>query len=137
MSTHAVPKSIAVLFHRGIHSQHLKLEILRLKFLEERIGVGAFSFVEAVEVSGKIYAGKRFRDDSDFNGKTFIREFQIMQALKHDHITMGITCKNVVHYQLNPGLILQVPKTDSLISSVYSPLIVCKTELLGAVKAWE
>ena len=50
------------------------------------MGVGAFGFVEAVEVKGKICAAKHFRDDSNFNKKTFIREFQIMQALKHDHI---------------------------------------------------
>ena len=52
----------------------------------KRIGVGAFGFVEAVEVKGKICAAKHFRDDSNFKEKTFIREFQIMQALKHDHI---------------------------------------------------
>ena len=68
------------------HSLHLHLEIKEVKFLGKRIGVGAFSFVEAVEVKGKICAAKHFRDDSNFKDKTFIREFQIMQALKHDHI---------------------------------------------------
>ena len=50
------------------------------------MGAGAFGFVEAVEVKGRIYAGKHFRNDCNFNKKTFIREFQIMQALKHDNI---------------------------------------------------
>ena len=68
------------------HSLHLRLEIKKVKFIGKRIGVGAFGFVEAVEVKGKICAAKHFRDDSNFNKKTFIREFQIMQALKHDHI---------------------------------------------------
>ena len=51
MNTHAVPRNVAV-FHRGTNSQHLKLELLRVKFLEERMGVGAIGFVEAVEVKG-------------------------------------------------------------------------------------
>lgn len=48
------------------------------------MGGGAFGFVEAVEVKGKIYAAKQFRNEID--KKTFIREFQIMQAVKHEHI---------------------------------------------------
>lgn len=68
------------------HSLHLRLEIKKVKFMGKRIGVGAFGFVEAVEVKGKICAAKHFRDDSNFKEKTFIREFHIMQALKHDHI---------------------------------------------------
>ena len=70
----------------GRPGRHLKSEIKDVKFLGKRIGVGAFGYVEVVEVRGKKYAGKRFRDDCNFNEKMFIREFQIMQGLKHDHI---------------------------------------------------
>ena len=69
------------------HSPHLCLEIKQVKFLGKRIGEGAFSIVEAVEIKGKICAAKHFRDYSNFKEKkTFIGEFHIMQALKHDHI---------------------------------------------------
>ena len=72
----------------GRHSPHLRLEVPAVKFLGKRIGVGAFGIVEAVEIKGKICAAKYFRDNSNFNTKTFFREFQIMQALKHDHIVV-------------------------------------------------
>ena len=39
-----------------------------------------------MEVKGKIYAGKQFKDDRNCNKKTFLVEFQILQALQHDHI---------------------------------------------------
>ena len=53
-------------------------------------------------------------------------------------ITMGTTYQNTVQYQLNPGSILQAPKTDSLVLSVRSPLIIyANTEILGTVNAWE
>ena len=57
-----------------------------MKFLGKRIGEGAFGSVEMVEVRGKIYAGKQYRKDCNFREEMFIREFQIMQRLKHDHI---------------------------------------------------
>lgn len=67
----------------GRHIQ--QSEIKDVKFLE-KIGEGAFSIVNKVEVKGKIYAGKRFRTDRSFDEKRFFREFQIMQKLEHDHI---------------------------------------------------
>ena len=85
-SNHTVIMILLLISSVGRHGQHLRLEIQDVKFLGKRIGVGAFGIVEAVEVKGKICAGKHFRDDSNFKEKTFIREFHIMQALKHDHI---------------------------------------------------
>ena len=64
----------------------LRLEIKDVIFLGKRIGEGAFGYVEEVEVKGKIYAGKQFKDDCNLNKKTFLGEFQIMQTLQHDHI---------------------------------------------------
>ena len=52
----------------------------------KRIGEGAFGFVEMVEVGEKIYAGKQYRKDRSFKEEMFIREFQIMERLKHHHI---------------------------------------------------
>ena len=58
-----------------------------MKFLGEKIGEGAFGFVEAVEVKGKFCAGKQYyRNESTFSVKKFLKEFQMMQTLKHDHI---------------------------------------------------
>ena len=62
------------------------LDIKDVTFLGEKIGEGSFGFVEVVAVKGKIYAGKQYRKDHNFTLQTFIREFQIMQNLKHDHI---------------------------------------------------
>ena len=55
-------------------------------FLGKIIGEGAFGFVEKVKVNGKICAGKHFKDDRNYNEKTFRKEFKIVQELKHDHI---------------------------------------------------
>ena len=52
----------------------------------KNIGEGSFGFVKVVAVKGKIYAGKQYRKYHNFTLQTFIREFQIMQKLKHDHI---------------------------------------------------
>ena len=60
--------------------------ISNVTFLEKRIGEGAFGFVEKVKVDGKICAGKHFKDDRNYNEKTFRKEFKIVQELKHDHI---------------------------------------------------
>ena len=64
----------------------MRFEIKDVVFLGKRIGEGAFGYVEEVEVKGKIYAGKHFKDDRNLNKKTFFGEFQILQALQHDHI---------------------------------------------------
>ena len=57
-----------------------------MDFLGERIGEGAFGSVEVVEIKGKIYAGKQYRKDGNFSEEMFIREFQIVQGLQHQHI---------------------------------------------------
>ena len=62
------------------------LDIKDVTFLGEKIGEGSFGFVEVVAVKGKIYAGKQYRQDHNFTLQTFMREFQIMKNLKHDHI---------------------------------------------------
>ena len=67
----------------GRHSQHL---ISDVTYLGEKIGEGAFGFVEKVKVSGKICAGKHFKDDRNYNEKIFLKEFKLVQQLKHDHI---------------------------------------------------
>ena len=73
----------SILFHTGGRSQHL---ISDVTFLGKIIGEGAFGFVEKVKVNGKICAGKHFKDDRNYNEKTFRKEFKIVQELKHDHI---------------------------------------------------
>ena len=65
----------------------VRLDIKDVKFVGERIGEGAFGFVEVVEVNGKFRAGKQYhRNESTFSLKKFLKEFQMMQTLKHDHI---------------------------------------------------
>ena len=64
----------------------MKSEIKDVIFVERRIGEGAFGYVEEVEVKGKTFAAKEFKVDRNLNMKTFFEGFQIMQALKHDHI---------------------------------------------------
>ena len=66
----------------------MRLEVQAVKFLGKKIGEGAFGIVEKVKINGKICAAKRFRHDSNFEEKRFLREFQLMQALKHDHIVV-------------------------------------------------
>ena len=63
----------------------LKPELKNVKILQ-KIGEGAFGYVERIEMNGKIYAGKRFRADRSFNEKKFHREFKILQGLSHRHI---------------------------------------------------
>ena len=90
------------------------------------MGVGAFGFVETVEVKGKIYAGKQFRNDID--EKTFIKEFQIMQALKHEHIVDYCGYHVPKHGAIptkSPVLIMECLETnlqDFLISDSYKDL---------------
>ena len=60
--------------------------ISNVTLLGEKIGEGAFGFVEKVKVNGKICAGKHFKDDRNYNEKTFLKEFKTVQNLKHDHI---------------------------------------------------
>ena len=69
-----------LIFPTGRHSQHLISDVTFL------IGEDAFGFVEKVKVKGKICAGKHFKDDRNYNEKTILKEFKIVQKLKHDHI---------------------------------------------------
>ena len=102
------------------------------------MGAGAFGFVEKVEVKGKIYAGKQFRNDID--EKTFIKEFQIMQALKHEHIV--VYCgyhipKHGERQSKSPVLIMECLETnlyDFLINDSYKDLpLARKTCLLCGI----
>ena len=124
----------------GKHSSQFRLEIQDVKFLGERIGEGAFGIVEKVEVKGKIYAGKWFKQDRNFSKITFIREFQIMQALKHDHIVdyYGYYIpKFSQHQTTSPVLIMECLETnlhDFLISDSHRDLpLEKKVDLLYGV----
>ena len=79
---------ISVWFHLlvGRHNPPIRPIIKDVKFLGERIGEGAFGFVEVIEVKGKICAGKQYRKDGNFSEEMFIREFQILQSLQHENI---------------------------------------------------
>ena len=73
-------------FFIGRHNPPWRLDIKNVKFLGERIGEGTFGFVEIVDIGGKIFAGKQYRKECSFSVEMFIREFQIIQRLKHDNI---------------------------------------------------
>lgn len=75
-----------IIFYHFVGSAPLRLDTEDVKFLGEVIGEGAFGFVEKVEIKGKICAGKQYRKDCNFSEEMFIKEFQIMRGLKHDHI---------------------------------------------------
>ena len=128
MSTNSSNDYSIVIPFVGKSGPHWKSEIKDVKFIGKRIGVGAFGYVEVVEVRGKKYAGKRFRDDCNFNEKMFIREFQIMQALKHDHIVAYFGYhipKHSASPTKSPVLIMECLETslyDFLLSPFYQDL---------------
>ena len=82
-----------------------------MKFLGERIGEGAFGSVEVIEVKGKIYAGKQYRKDGNFSEEMFIREFQIMQRLQHEHIVQYHGCHMHTEH-CSPVLIMEFLETN-------------------------
>jgi len=88
----------------------LKPEI-KVLTIREKIGEGAFGYVEKVEIKGKIYAGKRFRADRTFDEKIFCREFQILQALTHDHIVQYYG-HHIVPGSNSPMLIMECMVTN-------------------------
>lgn len=120
----------------GTDKPPIRIDIKDVKYLGEKIGEGAFGSVEMVEVSGKIYAGKQYRKDCNFSEEMFIREFQIMQSLQHDHIVQyyGYHIHREHH---SPVLIMECLETnlhDFLLSDSHKNLpLARKVDLLCGV----
>lgn len=114
----------------------IRLEIKDVKFQGVKIGEGAFGSVEVIEVKGKICAGKQYRKDGNFSEEMFIKEFQIMQRLQHEHIVQyyGYHIRREHH---SPVLIMERLQTnlhDFLLSDSHKDLpLARKVDLLSGI----
>ena len=107
-----------------------------MKFLGVKIGEGAFGSVEVIEVKGKICAGKQYRKDSSFSEEMFIKEFQIMQRLQHEHIVQYYGY-HIRREHRSPVLIMERLQTnlhDFLLSDSHKDLpLARKVDLLSGI----
>ena len=107
-----------------------------MKFLGVKIGEGAFGSVEEIEVKGKICAGKQYRKDGNFSEEMFIKEFQIMQKLQHEHIVQYYGY-HIRRKHRSPVLIMERLQTnlhDFLLSDSHKDLpLARKVDLLSGI----
>ena len=89
-----------------------------------------------IEVKGKIYAGKQYRKDGNFSEEMFIKEFQIMQRLQHEHIVQYYGY-HIRREHRSPVLIMERLQTnlhDFLLSDSHKDLpLARKVDLLSGI----